>query len=666
MAYHYAIHTGSGEKRRILTSSLPTYENSGSWVVFDTEEERETFSGPDWYAINYATRYSPAKMTAITARAYWTEQKLRQGWALFPTYEQAANALHDMRPVYSFNPETGKVWRIQSWLPPELREEKVGFSGEYAGEFEAQAANPAPFHYISKNDGSAGRCYPAQRGDLIRNGYVVANSLEECRALLPVRYSFSATHGKYRRVYTGRLMGQPSMLARLRGACRAIKRGESSYFEVNRFDYDARAVLQEIYNSFIRNAQGANPIALPQSRRVELLSEFVTRLAPIAGGNLFICRECNEGFCSPLFSSVHDGELHCSACNNRFTECHECGVAMRIEGANTDGRGRSYCEAHWLTSREPANGIMLEYSADVTRSRPCFLMAPSEHKSSRTLWLGWELEVHARGHDGHGDTCCDECEDSEDGCQNEDCGCHDRGTFQQAVQRVQETAGGWAIVKSDGSLDNGMEIVSVPASLAWHTQTVKPWLEGAKSYLSGWPHNDCGIHVHVGRKQLTELTQGKLLTFMHDEANQPFITHVAGRDTNTYCLRGGSKKKIPYYRREEQHGRYQALNFATRGQKTVEFRIFRSNVSPAGFMKNLEFVHGLCTWARLTSMQDVCNKQAGIRNARATKAAENFAQWIARERSQYPHLVRWFEGNGYLPKPRIHPDIVMPVTSIAA
>ncbi len=672
MAYHYVINPIGGEKRRIVTTSLATYQSAG-WAIFDTEEERDTFAGPDWFLVCYAIHNGrPERIPGLRARAYYTEMRMREGWAMFLTESEARAALAAMPMLFAFNPETGKLHRVKNWLPEEMRDTPAGYYGAFDSLDAAKVAYPAPFCAWNMEEGYSEPCYPAQRGDYQRRGFIVDVSDDACRARLPVRYRWQSLSGRYARQYSGSLMRSPSRYRHLRAALRALNSGDRVYeFASSRGASYTRDTLTKVYEMVLAMAMHKAGAEHHDAVRVRVTRTFVQRVNKIVPGGLRVCGECMTQFASPVFSTVFEGDCYCQNCAELFCQCAECNVQMRRDSAQSDGRSH-YCATHWTLAARGVTGELMEYSADVTRYKPSFLKAPGE--KSRELWLGWELEVHARNEDGSAHECCDDCnsvdeeeEDSEAECSDSECHCHMRGGFVAAVRRVQETAGEWAIVKSDGSLNNGMEIVSVPASLSWHALNVKPWLDGAKEYLSGWPHNDCGIHVHVGRKQLSSLTQGKLLSFMHDPANQAFISAVAGRDTNTYCVRGEGKKTIPYYRREHDLGRYQALNFATRGQKTLEFRIFRSNVSPAGFMKNLEFVHALCSWARLASMQDVCDRQAGIKLARTTKAAENFVAWVnLRERDAYPQLVRWFETSGFLPKPRIHPDLNLAAVSIAA
>jgi hypothetical protein len=94
----------------------------------------------------------------------------------------------------------------------------------------------------------------------------------------------------------------------------------------------------------------------------------------------------------------------------------------------------------------------------------------------------------------------------------------------------------------------------------------------------------------------------------------------------------------------------------------MEFRLFRSNVAPLGFLKNLEFCHAVTTWSRYAGNLEVASSQEGIRyslpakyDANGTRIRENgasepwrlFVQWLSHNRADYRNLYRWMQENGY-------------------
>ena len=237
------------------------------------------------------------------------------------------------------------------------------------------------------------------------------------------------------------------------------------------------------------------------------------------------------------------------------------------------------------------------------------------------------------------------------------------------------------IVKSDATTANGFEIVSVPGTHKWHVE--EAWKGFFKedytdeeqvklapsSWLCGWPNNGrptkdplythvfgpnrpiCGIHVHVSRDALSPLQLGKILFFVGNPYNKGFIEKIAGRNSQKYAniltkkLKDGNvlikMKKNDAGNRPTigaaPHGdtKYQAINTNT-GKPTIEFRIFRSNVTKYGFFKVLDFVHALVTW---------CANNSSNTN---DLTVEKFVQWVDTNRGVYKYLTSWLVKNKYL------------------
>jgi hypothetical protein len=230
------------------------------------------------------------------------------------------------------------------------------------------------------------------------------------------------------------------------------------------------------------------------------------------------------------------------------------------------------------------------------------------------------------------------------------------------------------IVKSDATTgDCGFEIVSAPGTYRWHTEEAwkgffvedfddnnparafapSSWLQGwtntGKEVMGKYPwdlsdattpiyrvHKPlCGIHIHVSRNALTMLQLGKIVQYVgHNEAG--FVEAVAGRPANSYT--SFKPKKITdgvvlnkagqyvvgsntsYFQRSE------AVNL-TGSRGTIEFRMFRSNVSKAGFFKCIDFVQAVVDWTRDVSIKNLNNA--------------HFIAFVMENRGKYPWLSKW-------------------------
>lgn len=190
------------------------------------------------------------------------------------------------------------------------------------------------------------------------------------------------------------------------------------------------------------------------------------------------------------------------------------------------------------------------------------------------------------------------------------------------------------VCKSDGSVSGGFEIVAVPGSHLWHvTEGWEAFFDkekGVAKYIAGWKHTSCGMHVHVSKAALTPIQIGRQLVFINDKANKEFVEKVAGRGNSTYC------KMLPKTIKDGYYGgngdRYQAINVET-GKGTIEYRIFRSNTSKHGFLKNIDFVASLVTWTKEAS-----NLALGMKD---------YLAWLDERRGEYKYLAHWMVKNGY-------------------
>lgn len=598
MAYHYLLNPRSAEARTCLTRTLERYKDEG-WQAFDTEAERDAANVHDWMVdLNYS---NVSRLTINDTKLYRGGRSLPAGYLILPTQAEAQAALLANPLTYDVNPHNGELTRCGSWIGD-------GHAGPYAT-WEAAAARQNDYKsFCLAPDFSTAECYADETEYYNQNGYRIFQTAEERQAVMPIRWSWWPSEGGYRRTYEPRVLRAPSRFANDRALFRAIRDGLSTY-SVDRVSQETVEELGSLYRRQVRAHDGWNARQhLACFRHIDCF---------------MVCDDCENAITHPNISDTINGRFVCGSCAGNYATCPECEEQSHTDAMrNRDGDW--YCP-ECVPAREIPDGELLGYTQDVLEFKPGFRLALGEVAAPKPLWLGVELEVHP--------------------------GAASNYIQSKAVRRAQQID--FAICKDDGSLkEDGFEIVTVPGSLRWYQETVKPWLQSSAGWYEGWNHRDCGMHVHVGKKELSPLTQGKLLVFMHDESNQPFLDHIAGRAAGQYCYRGDGKKKIPDYRREHTIGRYQGLNFRTRGYATIEFRIFRSNAAPHGFMRNVEFVHALVSWCRGASMRDVTEAQRGLKGAKGITGHRNLIDYVARNRAAYPSLVRWLEDQQYLQAPR--------------
>lgn len=398
----------------------------------------------------------------------------------------------------------------------------------------------------------------------------------------------------------------------------------------------------------------------------------------------WVCHFCRENYsvCEECDCLTHDDYGHsinggsrwcCDSCLEYYRTCSECDYEGHRENMfRSDGDW--YCEDHVPSEDDDydRSSLINAYDADILEvlSPVAWLAAPSENTDRHgngkakisTLWMGFELEVVAR---------------------------KDR---QGAAEAVKAGLCGRGILKYDGSIpENGFEIVSLPATLAYHqTQWDESFFSMLFAHVRGWREPSCGMHVHLSRDALTPLQIARLQVFINGDGkhinNKLFIEKVAGRGATAHSAQHNKRltdsapmierhepASLPYFvtdcqcppciiqreayqralaaskgseatayryrqlsRNHDGHlsrachdrtyaDRYQAVNL--QNNRTVEIRIFQSNIAKVGFLKNIEFCHAAAKFCA----------DAGNNGLHAA----NFLSWLDNRRGEYPNLVRW-------------------------
>lgn len=198
----------------------------------------------------------------------------------------------------------------------------------------------------------------------------------------------------------------------------------------------------------------------------------------------------------------------------------------------------------------------------------------------QTLYMGAELEV--------------ECDDNS---QHVSARIIQRAAFGSENKRL-------FIIKTDGSLDDGLEIVTAPCSLEmFMSDQFKPLFDKFEEAGVLADRTDtCGMHVHVSRAALTPLVLGRLLVFINKRANAHFIGKMANRPVidNRWasinsCYDAPNAVKLI----ESTGNRYSAINLGR--SDTIEFRIFKGTCKRQTFLENVQFVDAAVNFARDTS-----------------------------------------------------------------
>lgn len=226
--------------------------------------------------------------------------------------------------------------------------------------------------------------------------------------------------------------------------------------------------------------------------------------------------------------------------------------------------------------------------------------------------------------------------------------------YQSTVNNTRTGEG--AICKEDGSLRDGqgLEFVTVPMLLDEHRRVLRAAFNSrfGDHRVNAWSISKCGMHVHLARSSLSNLTLGKMLCFMHRQENIGFHVAIAGRSSsyaafNTYNAR--VSLGLPKNARTDK---YSALNVK---DYTVEFRIFRPSCQFNTLLKNLCYCLAVRDFCRQSSLAtqalswDRFLLWLGTTNARRTY--HELDAWLRRQDCQYGTYYQLHAKPAPKPKP---------------
>lgn len=313
------------------------------------------------------------------------------------------------------------------------------------------------------------------------------------------------------------------------------------------------------------------------------------------------CDDCGAVMLERHANNVYEG--HSLVCHTCYTRWY--GSGARVTHRNDDGEEMPEDILDWNSDPLGYHTGFLQTNAESARNM-------SDFDKEAIMYLGLEVEVE-RG-------------------PNADEDVH---------RQVNRAMSNFVITKSDGSLDNGFEIVTVPATYAYHKGGAdgksSPWegfFAGPAKQLRAWSTDTCGLHIHVSRMALKPLQLAKIAAFIYRDENHEFIKDIAGRGHTNYARHNEDAPKKPVDILRASTEKYVALNIGR--STTIEFRLFRGNVRRSGLMRSIEFVVSLCQFANETSLTKI--------------DATDFAGWMQSDyaRSQFPYLQTWMLQKGYI------------------
>ncbi len=261
----------------------------------------------------------------------------------------------------------------------------------------------------------------------------------------------------------------------------------------------------------------------------------------------------------------------CSYCReNHYTVCEDCGRLIHEDNAYYDD-GDDYPYCHSCYCENCSDKYIHNYSY---KPEPIFY-------GNGNMFFGVELEIDSGGR----------CEDNAE-------------ILLDIANRNDERM----YIKSDGSLNCGMELVTHPMSLDFHINEM-PWLDIVSKAVSlGYrSHNTttCGLHVHVNRsafgdcRETQEMCISRVLFFIERFWQEMLkFSRRTEAQINHWAARYGIKdtpEQVMDNAKSTGRGRYACINLCN--YTTIEFRIFRGTLKYNTLIATLQMVEKICELA---------------------------------------------------------------------
>lgn len=318
--------------------------------------------------------------------------------------------------------------------------------------------------------------------------------------------------------------------------------------------------------------------------------------------NYYQCMDCGRWYSGNGVATDSEGQHLCEECycNNYYT-CNHCGCFVRDDDCYWDEtRDEPYCEYCYNT--EIRNQFINSYHSN-SNWTVHYTESERDDYMSDKLTLGLEIEVA-------GDT------DYAEGFMD----CVDNDLI---------------YLERDSSVE-GFEIITQPMTRKYATELFTDKISKGFKFLKEnnfKGHNEGGIHIHVGLPYdnldfISCVFKLKKLLYNLSPNMQSLLLLISQRKSDN--LRQWSDNKYNKLTLQDcmlQSNRYELLNLDGR-TRTLEFRMFNSNLRTERIMKNIEVVLSL-----LDYVETYCTVEVYYNNL------FTWLDYVRRNEEKYPNLV---------------------------
>lgn len=322
-----------------------------------------------------------------------------------------------------------------------------------------------------------------------------------------------------------------------------------------------------------------------------------------ADGHYYQCMDCGNWYSSARIVTDTEGQHLCEDCycNNYYT-CVGCGEFVHKDNAYWDDAGNEvYCE--YCYSTEVQSRVINSYHSNDDWTIHLTERELDNYMSDK-LTLGLEIEV--------------------------------TGNVEYAEGFMNKVDNDLIYLERDGSVA-GFEIITQPMTRQYATELFEDKISKGFEFLKEHNfkgHNAGGIHIHVRLPHdnldfMLYILKLKKLLYNLPTHMQDLLLLISQRKSDE--LKRWSDNK--YYRRLtlqtciSQGSRYELLNMDSR-TRTLEFRMFNSNIRTERIMKNIEVVLSLLDYVETYYTVDIYDKNLFT-----------WLDYVQRNKEKYPNLV---------------------------
>lgn len=249
-----------------------------------------------------------------------------------------------------------------------------------------------------------------------------------------------------------------------------------------------------------------------------LRSDEILRCIEVLGEPIIYCDACGNVEFAVKTKSAYEGAYWvCEDCLQNYTQCPDCRSMVLIDDlGNPTHKHDLPATPGYLAF--PVENPLDVYNVDVMTTRKAKF-----HKTKEEAALLFRRKMYSR--------------DPENIFRNFGVELEVEklpGGPPDILTRTRNLLDKFAIMKHDGSLSQrgkgGFEIVSMPATLAFHESGV--WSEFFKHLGPFFIENPAttGLHIHIGTNTLSPLTIDKIILFVNAAENREFIFGMANRN----------------------------------------------------------------------------------------------------------------------------------------